>query len=68
MLDLLAGYGFGPNIIRFLRQNWSNAKIVLRQMGYFGPPISSDRGIWQGDIMSPLFLNIIVDSIFRKLD
>jgi hypothetical protein len=37
-------------------------------MGYFGPPISSDPGIWQGDIMSPLFLNIIVDSIFRELD
>jgi hypothetical protein len=42
-----------PNMIRFLRQNWS---------------ISSDRSIWQGDIMSPLFLNIIVDSIFRELD
>jgi hypothetical protein len=47
MLDHLAGYGFGPKMIRFLRQNWSNAKIVLRQMSYFGPPISSDHGIWQ---------------------
>ena len=68
LLDILAGYGFGPNIIRFLRTNWNNAKVVLRQMGYFGPPIDSDKGIWQGDVLSPLFLNIIVDCILREWD
>jgi hypothetical protein len=66
LLDILAGYGFGPNVLRFLRRNWANARVVLRQMGYFGPPIYSDRGIWQGDILSPLFLNIIVDCVLRQ--
>jgi hypothetical protein len=66
LLDILAGYVFGPNILRFLRRNWHNAFVVLRQMGYYGTPISSDCGIWQGDILSPLLLNIIVDCILRQ--
>ena len=65
LLDILAGCGFGPNILRFLRRNWNNASVVLRQMGYYGDPIKSDRGIWQGDILSPLFLNVIVDCILH---
>ena len=66
LLELLAGYGFGPNVLRFLRRVWANACLALRQMGYHGLPISSERGIWQGDILSPLFLNIIVDCILRQ--
>ena len=65
LLDVLAGYGFGPNMLRVIRRVWTNASLVLRQMGYFGCPIESDRGIWQGDILSPLFLNILVDCILR---
>jgi hypothetical protein len=39
-------------------------------MGYFGPPISSDHGICGRETLCLLclFLNIIVDSIFRELD
>ena len=33
LIDILAGYGFGPNMLRFLRQIWDNAHLVLRQMG-----------------------------------
>jgi len=66
LLDVLAGYGFGPNMLRFLRRIWANALLALRQMGYHGCPISSERGIWQGDILSPMFLNILVDCILRQ--
>lgn len=68
LLDILAAYGFGPNTLRFLRRVWANAQLVLRQMGYYGSPFGSDRGIWQGCILSPLFLNIILDCILRRWD
>jgi hypothetical protein len=66
LLDILAAYGFGPNFLRFQRHIWANACLALRQMGYYGDPIDSDCGIWQGDILSPLYLLIIVDCILRQ--
>ena len=63
---LRVGHHTHTHILRFLRNNWSIAQVVLRQMGYFGSPIDSDCGIFQGDILSPLFLNIIVDCILRQ--
>ena len=66
LLEILAGYGFGPNILRFQRRVWANAQLVLRQMGYHGLPIKSERGIWQGSVLSPLYLNIGVDCILRQ--
>jgi hypothetical protein len=65
LIDVLASYGFGPNVLRFLRHVWDNAQVVLRQMHYYGPPIPSRRGIWQGSILSPLFLNILIDCALR---
>jgi hypothetical protein len=65
LIDILAGYGFGPNILRFLSRVWADAQVVLRQMGYYGPLINSRCGIWQGSILSPLFLNILVDAVLR---
>ena len=66
LIDILAGYGFGPNMLQFLHRVWVNAWLALRQMGYYSCPIHSARGIWQGDILSPLFLNIIVDCVLRQ--
>ena len=66
MLDVLAGYGFGPNFLRFQRLVWAKACLVLWQMGYHGTSMNSKHGIWQGDILSPLFFNIIVDCILRQ--
>ena len=66
LLELLAGYGFGPNVLQFLHRVWANACLALGQMGYHGVPISLEHEIWQGDILSPLFLNIIVDCILHQ--
>ena len=66
LLDVLAGYGFGPNMIQFLHRIWAHATLTLRQMGYFSSPISSEQGIWQGSVLAPLFLNILVDCVLRQ--
>ena len=40
--------------------------MVPRIGGYYGCPIRSDRGLWQGDILSPDFFDIVLDAVFRQ--
>jgi Reverse transcriptase (RNA-dependent DNA polymerase) len=38
---------------------------VPRQSGYHGRPIRAERGVTQGDIISPIIFNIVVDAVVR---
>jgi retron-type reverse transcriptase len=40
--------------------------VVPKQAGFFGQPIKTDRGVTQGDPLSPLRFNIIVDAVVRQ--
>ena len=65
VLEVLEQYGVGPNIICLLRRYWSNNTLVPKQSGFFGEPFAAERGVTQGDIISPTIFNIIVDAVLR---
>jgi exonuclease III len=64
-LEILKGYGIGPNVIRLLQTFWNNLQVVARQSGYHSSPFRVSRGVTQGDIISPMIFNIVVDAIIR---
>ena len=40
--------------------------IIPKSGGYFGEPFHAWRGVRQGDIISPVIFNIVVDAIVRE--
>jgi hypothetical protein len=40
--------------------------MVARQQGYYGTHFRSERGTTQGDIISPMIFNIVVDAVVRE--
>ncbi len=58
-LEILAGYGVGPNLLRLQEQFWGNAKMVCHAGDNFGEPFSAGRGITQG-VLSPVSCSMFV--------
>jgi exonuclease III len=66
-VQLLQAYGIGPRLMRLLQTFWNNLQLVPKQGGYYGKPIKSERGVTQGDPLSPIIFNIAVDAVVRHL-
>jgi exonuclease III len=64
-MRILKEYGVGANLRRAIRLIWEGDTMVPRQSGYFGRAFRARRGVRQGDIMSPLIFNIMVDVVIR---
>jgi hypothetical protein len=65
-LSILEAYGAGPHICSIIHMVW-NAKLVLPSSGgYYGEPFHAWRGVRQGDIISPIIFNIVIDAIVRE--
>jgi hypothetical protein len=64
-LEILRQYGVGPNVIRLLSNFWEKLNIVARQSGYYSSPFRISRGVTQGDVISPMIFNIVVDCVIR---
>jgi len=64
-MRILEAYGVGPNLCRIINKVWEGDTMVPRQSGYFGKPFKASRGVRQGDIISPLIFNIMVDAVVR---
>jgi hypothetical protein len=65
-LSLLEAYGIGPHICSIIQAVWDLEMIVPKSGGYFGIPFPAWRGVHQGDIISPIIFNIIVDTIVHE--
>jgi hypothetical protein len=65
-LDILAGYGVGPRLIRLLSHFWAEAKLACRTGGYYGSVFSAGRGVTQGGPFSPRIFNVVVDAVVRE--
>ena len=65
-LNLLQQYGLGPNLLGLLSTFWHKLQVVPRQGGFYGKPIKSDRGVTQGDPLSPIVFNVVVDAVVRE--
>jgi Reverse transcriptase (RNA-dependent DNA polymerase) len=66
LLYLLRAYGLGTNLSLILENFWNQLWVVPKQKGYYGKPIKSDRGVTQGDPLSPTLFNVIVDAVVRE--
>jgi exonuclease III len=67
-LQIMRGYGVGPNICNIIAQTWAMDKMVPKQAGFYAEPFATSRGVRQGDIMSPTVFNIVCDAIIRHCE
>jgi hypothetical protein len=65
-LEILAGDGVGPNLLRLQEQFWNNAKMVCRTGGNYGEPFGAYKGVTQGGPFSSLMFNVCVDCAIRE--
>ena len=65
-VEILKGYGVGPNILRLIVNFWDSAELVCRASGRYGAPFKAKRGVTQGGPLSPKLFNIMVDAIVRE--
>jgi hypothetical protein len=65
-LEILAGYGVGPKLIRLLSHFWAEAKLACRTGRYYGSVFSAGRGVTQGGPFSPRIFNVVVDAVVRE--
>ena len=64
-LDILEGCGVGPGARRLLQNYWRRLTMVVRAGGYYGEAFKGDRGVTQGDPLSPTIFNVVVDAVVR---
>ena len=64
-LEILDGYGIGPNARRLLTTYWRRLTMVARAAGYYGTAFGGERGITQGNPLSPTIFNVVVDAVVR---
>jgi len=65
-LMTLQDYGVGDRTLRILNTFWDAHTIIPRQRGFFGTPFPAERGVTQGDIISPTIFNIVIDCILHN--
>lgn len=65
LLDLLRACGIGPNIVRILEMFWATHAAHPRQAGCHGTPVAVNRGVTQGEVVSPTLFNIVINAIIR---
>jgi hypothetical protein len=65
-LEILAGYGVGPNVLHLQKHFWDGARMVCRAGGSYGEPFSARRGITQGGPLSSLMFNVCVNAVVRE--
>jgi hypothetical protein len=65
-LEILAGYGVRPNLLRLQKKFWDNAKMVCHVGGNYGLPFGAHGGVTQGGPLSSLMFNVCVDCVVRE--
>ena len=64
-LNILSGYGVGPWTLRLLRTYWARMWMVVKSGGYFDLPFQEYRGLTQGNHLSPMVSNVVVEAVIR---
>ena len=65
-LDILEGYGVGPGARRLLSNYWRRLTMAARAGEYYGTAFGGERGVTQGDPLSPTLFNVVVDAVVRR--
>ena len=64
-LEILEGYGVGPKARRLLTNYWRRLTMVARAGGYYRTAFGGERGMTQGDPLSPTIFNLVVDAVWH---
>ena len=64
-LEILEGYGVGPNARRLMTNYWRRLTMVARAGGYYGTAFGGEIGVTQGYPLSPTIFNVLVDAVVR---
>ena len=64
-LGILEGYGVGSGARRLLRNYWRSLTMAARSGGYYGAAFTAERGVTQGNPLSPTHFNVVVDAVVR---
>ena len=64
-LEILEGYGVGPSARSLLTTYWRRLTMVSRAGVYYGKAFKGERGVTQGDPLSPTIFNVVVDTVVR---
>ena len=62
-LEILEGYAVGPRARRILHTYWRRITMVARVGGYYGTDFKGEIGVTQGDPLSPIICNVVVDAV-----
>ena len=65
-LSFLKAYGLGPNIHSLIESVWEWELLVPKSIDCFGNSFHAHWGIQQGDVLSPVIFNIVVDAVIRE--
>ena len=63
--EILEGYGISPKSRRLPTNYWRRLTMVARAGGYYGTSFEGERGVMQGDLLSPTIFNVVVDAVVR---
>ena len=65
LFQIMEAYGFGRRALTFFRKCWEGSFVAPRAAQCYGPKIPVNAGVRQGDVISPLLFNLVVDAICR---
>ena len=65
-LEILEGYGAGPNARILLTKYWRRLTMVARAGGYYRTAFGGERGVTQGDLLSPTIFIVVVYAVVRN--
>ena len=64
-MEILRGYSLGKNIQRLIKSFWDEQVVVPKTGRFCGWTFGTERGVNQGDPVSPKIFNIVVNTVVR---
>ena len=66
-MEILRGYGMGPNMDRLLVHHWDNQQFVPMAVIFLGKSFCTGVGVMQGNPAFPIIFNIVVYVLVRAV-
>ena len=68
LMEIMNFYGVGERLMGIIKQYWSEQIVALQQRGYYGTCFKPERGVTQGDVLSPTLFNLAINYVVERLD